>query len=860
MQITNAIIWTICISIIVFICILWVIICYVGVCKLKKNNKNKILPVYGVNGHGVNGYGVNGYGYNNGYLSPYTGTSLKNHPHGALNWGLTHSKFNGHANGYPNGYLNGYPIRQSKHPASGYSSSHSNGGTTSHRVWANGGLPHKADEKFSTLSRYWSIERSGGSGATASGGSYGRVRQNLRERGQLFQDPDFPASPRSLSPKTKPNQPTIVWLRPHEICARPKFIAEGATRFDVERGEHGDCWLLQAVSTLTLTPKFLDRVVPPDQAFDHTYCGIFRFRFWQFGEWVEVVVDDRLPTNKGRLVYLHSTDPTEFWAALLEKAYAKLYGSYESLQSGFTTRALQDLTGGIVQSFPLSLQEKFLCYQVLNSAVPRSSLLVASINSNKDGGAALQLRNGLVTQHAYSVTGLARVRSKMGVAPLVRLRNPWGAGEWNGPWSERSWEWESLSERDKELLSVRVRNEGEFWMGFDDFIRHFSQLDVVHVGPDDWMNEPALHSKKPWRAVLARRRWRAGYNAGGGPQYADTISHNPQFHVQIPRAGLSKCHVVVSVTQQYETALTASLSALNNSPNNTITNTIASNNGSSAAAEKRRRRVLHPIGFAVYEIPANLSRLTPTFVNNQVPLDVTNYSTARETVTFFTLPPGDYMVVPHTQHPNCEVRFLLRILTDEQSSIWEVNEDNMVFRSMSLSSTEDISKPSRDGRQAVQRLVSKLPAELDATTLHKLLAKNWKFLLLEKPSLELAKSLVMLRDYNISGKLAATDAPPLLLMLQFWRTAFSKFDRGGVGKTSSYALRGALWEAGVTVSNKVLECLVLRFAKNSVLTAEAFVMAMVRLHLAHERYHSIDTKMKGNPLSLEEMILMTIYS
>ena len=27
-----------------------------------------------------------------------------------------------------------------------------------------------------------------------------------------------------------------------------------------------------------------------------------------------------------------------------------------------------------------------------------------------------------------------------------------------------------------------------------------------------------------------------------------------------------------------------------------------------------------------------------------------------------------------------------------------------------------------------------------------------------------------------------------------------------------------------------------------------------------ERFHSIDTKMKGNPLSLEEMILMTIYS
>lgn len=56
-------------------------------------------------------------------------------------------------------------------------------------------------------------------------------------------------------------------------------------------------------------------------------------------------------------------------------------------------------------------------------------------------------------------------------------------------------------------------------MSFEDFARHFTQLDLVHVGPDDWMSEPALHSKQPWRAVLARRRWRAGYNAGGGPQY-----------------------------------------------------------------------------------------------------------------------------------------------------------------------------------------------------------------------------------------------------------------------------------------------------------------------------------------------------
>lgn len=49
-------------------------------------------------------------------------------------------------------------------------------------------------------------------------------------------------------------------------------------RFQVECGELGDPSFLAAVSSLTLTPRFLHRVVPPDQSFDPagSYCGIFR--------------------------------------------------------------------------------------------------------------------------------------------------------------------------------------------------------------------------------------------------------------------------------------------------------------------------------------------------------------------------------------------------------------------------------------------------------------------------------------------------------------------------------------------------------------------------------------------------------
>ena len=42
----------------------------------------------------------------------------------------------------------------------------------------------------------------------------------------------------------------------------------------------------------------------------------------------------------------------------------------------------------------------------------------------------------------------------------------------------------------------------------------------------------------------------------------------------------------------------------------------------------------------------------------------------------------------------------------------------------------------------------------------------------EKPSLELCKSLIMLRDYNISGKINLIDVPALLQTLHYWRVYF----------------------------------------------------------------------------------------
>ena len=135
--------------------------------------------------------------------------------------------------------------------------------------------------------------------------------------------------------------------------------------------------ILAAVANLAENKTIFNRVVPKEQDFNNDYAGIFRFRFWRFGEWVEIVVDDRLPTRNGQLIYLRSTEKNEFWGALLEKAYAKLHGSYKALEGGLTIEAAVDFTGGIPEVIDLEATEysKERLFYIMSKADSRSAFM-----------------------------------------------------------------------------------------------------------------------------------------------------------------------------------------------------------------------------------------------------------------------------------------------------------------------------------------------------------------------------------------------------------------------------------------------------------------------------------------------------
>lgn len=319
----------------------------------------------------------------------------------------------------------------------------------------------------------------------------------------------------NISWKSWPNENT------HNTgCDYPSlFPTDGAKPGSVRQGRIGDCYFLSAVSAVAEMQKgaIESLITSTPQAFS---AGISICRFYVDCRWIDVPVDHYLPhfRESGRLAFSFS-DPGTLWVSILEKAWAKIHGSYLAIEGGTTHTVFRAFSGAPCLHYDLSevrcpsaqqiakgVLDAFNCciggcvssdqstkstetvWNALKEANVKKYPVCADVDSVIINGS----KGGLLVDHSYTVLdvwdgGVWGNRA-------VKLRNPWGYSRHrcSGIFGNRD-----TTSILKEAFNIKARpsgaswydlqgqhdsdEDGIFWMSFEKFVEKFESIDICKL-------------------------------------------------------------------------------------------------------------------------------------------------------------------------------------------------------------------------------------------------------------------------------------------------------------------------------------------------------------------------------------------
>lgn len=406
-----------------------------------------------------------------------------------------------------------------------------------------------------------------------------RLNQKYYDRLFDLPDPDTLLSLNGSTPMSMNGLQGIGAVkRVEDIFEDPQFFVDGAAPNDVRQGIVGDCWFIAAITALSGKPDLLERLCVAQDI----EVGVYGFVFFRDGEWISEVVDDRLAlrqsddsTNymteyllktygdkdpmktkleemsygiwrlpkefreslrKGSnaLYFASCRDSNETWLPLMEKAYAKAHGDYQTIEGGYAGEGIEDLTGGVATYIKSEdvLDKEELWQELMQ--VNDKFLFGCGSRRGRDNDPADE--EGFVRGHAYTVLEAREIdkpkslvemeekeaakketkkkqKGDNGKVRLLKLHNPWGKQEWNGAWSDGSKEW---TPEVLEKLNHTFGDDGLFWISYQDFLRYYPEIDRIRLFGNDWT------VAQQWTAV----------NVPWTTEYLDT-----SFQVTINKAG-----------------------------------------------------------------------------------------------------------------------------------------------------------------------------------------------------------------------------------------------------------------------------------------------------------------------------------
>lgn len=337
-------------------------------------------------------------------------------------------------------------------------------------------------------------------------GKYKTALAQIEETGKLFVDPEFNHDAQSLYGHSEDfnrrNQMNAFsWNRSDVYFGDNPSVYETLSTGDIIQGQLGDCYYLAAISSIAEHPERLKRLFLTKT---NEKNGLFAVALCVNGVWEEVILDDYAPCNSDGTLAFNTSKEKELWVVLLEKAWAKVHGGYLNIEAGLTREALRDLTGASAKTY-FTKKNPDALWSKLMEAESKQFIMTAGSDNLSGGSDAYIAKIGISGSHAYSLLAVYQIKYARGDYKrvqlgedyderIVKLRNPWGSGEWKGEWSDQDDRW---TEGLKTALGFTGnKDDGIFFIKWEDFLTYFSDVQICYYYDEYKYSAEKFESKR----------------------------------------------------------------------------------------------------------------------------------------------------------------------------------------------------------------------------------------------------------------------------------------------------------------------------------------------------------------------------
>ena len=292
-----------------------------------------------------------------------------------------------------------------------------------------------------------------------------------------------------------------TWLRPEDIYDSKNYeiFHEGASVDDIIQGSLGDCYFLSVLGSLCSYPKLIEKLFYNKnltKSKNHQY-GI---NFYINGKWKLILLDDYFPsrnTSFKKFAFACSSNK-EIWVPLLEKAWAKINGCYAKIGTGGLPNEVFDICSEAYNEYILiKNKNKDLLWKEIYEGEKKNYMMTAGTTKNTNNFKLEKI--GLTPGHAYTVLGILEIAKEK----VVKLRNPWGNFEFSGDWSDYSSKW---TEELKKKYEFNKKNDGVFYMSYNDFLKYFITIGFAKIHPNYITNYIKIKKEKNIKCQLIKVR------------------------------------------------------------------------------------------------------------------------------------------------------------------------------------------------------------------------------------------------------------------------------------------------------------------------------------------------------------------